>query len=99
MLNINNENLFWFSYIIDDKNWLWYLNFGHLINFGSLKLIGATKIVFKLPLIDISNEVCEKYMLEKKKYKEHFLQKKIMENYDSLKLIHSYIYICLEKSC
>ncbi|KAL5816417.1 hypothetical protein ACOSQ3_024795 [Xanthoceras sorbifolium] len=50
--------------IINDKDWLWHLRYGHL-NFESLKQLGSKKMVKGLPNIHHPNEICESCVLSK----------------------------------
>jgi len=50
--------------IINDKDWLWHLRYGHL-NFESLKQLGSKKMVKGLPNIHHPNEMCESCVLSK----------------------------------
>ena len=50
--------------ILNDKDWLWHLRYGHL-NFESLKLLSRNKMVKGLPHIQHPNEVCENCVLGK----------------------------------
>ncbi|XP_058198441.1 uncharacterized protein LOC131313960 [Rhododendron vialii] len=50
--------------IINDKDWIWHLRYGHL-NFESLKLLANKKMVKGLPHIQRPNEVCESCILGK----------------------------------
>ncbi|KAI9201145.1 hypothetical protein LWI28_018928 [Acer negundo] len=50
--------------IINNKDWLWHLRYGHL-NFESLKQLGSKKMVKGLSNIHHPNEMCESCVLSK----------------------------------
>ncbi|KAI9156917.1 hypothetical protein LWI28_014078 [Acer negundo] len=50
--------------IINNKDWLWHLRYGHL-NFENLKQLGSKKMVKGLPNIHHLNEMCESCVLSK----------------------------------
>ena len=63
-LTIHHDTPRCLSAVIDDKDWLWHLRFGHL-NFESLKQLGNKKMVKGLPNIQHPNEICESCVLSK----------------------------------
>ena len=58
------ETLFNLKAIVEDNNWLQYLQFGYL-NFHGLKLLMQMNMVTGLPMFDIPIRSCEGYLLGK----------------------------------
>ncbi|KAI9152926.1 hypothetical protein LWI28_003161 [Acer negundo] len=73
--------------IINNKDWLWHLRYGHL-NFESLKQLGSKKMVKGLPNIHHLNELCESCVLSKQ-HRNSFGKKANWRATMPLELVHT----------
>lgn len=76
-----------FFALITDEKWLWHFRFGHL-NFKGLRLLAHKKMVAGLPLVELSNQLCEGCVLGKQ-HREPFQIWKSRRATNLLELVHS----------
>ena len=72
--------------VVNDKDWLWHLRYGHL-NFENLRQLGSKKMVKALPNIQHPNELCESCVLSKQ-YRNNFGKQAYWRAIKPLELVH-----------
>ncbi|KAL5810692.1 hypothetical protein ACOSQ4_027260 [Xanthoceras sorbifolium] len=88
-LAIHHDALRCLTAIINDKDWLWHLRYGHL-NFESLKQLESKKMVKGLPNIHHPNEICKSCILSKQ-HRNSFGKEANWKATMPLELVHTYV--------
>ena len=75
-----------FQIEVQGESWLWHFRFGHL-NFGGLNLLHKKNMVKGLPLINITERVCEGFIFGKQ-HRETFPVGKSYRACTPLEIVH-----------